>query len=520
MFKKFITLLTVVLIVPLVLSSCGPADENGGADAISPKHGGILRTAYHAPVNLDPAFQGGRGDSLVAYQWNDALVYINEDNEPDIDRSVAKKWESNETGTIWTLELRQGIKFHDGKEMTSRDVKFSYDRLRDPEIGAPTVDMYSNIKDITTPNDYTVVFELIDSNPDFLKDLGDYHAKIMDANNTDFATNWNGTGPFIIESYIPEDRIVFKRNPNYWMTDKDGYQLPYLDGMEFIFLDDPSAQLEALRSGQVDFLVYLPPEFVPVLEEDPNIVIHSKASDATYVIRMRSDKPPADDVRVRQAFKAATDRSAILEGALGSSALGVAGRDTPIGPACGDFYLNVPEPKRDVEKAKQLLAEAGYPDGLDITLHAMTSDPVPAIATIWKEQLAEAGINVEIQLIPGDVYYSDLWLEVDFGITDWAPRPYPQHYLQLAYITGAPWNESHWFDPEIDELAVAAAKEMDHDTRVELYHRIQEIFIERGPIIVPFFHDNMWAAQAKIKGFLPTSSIGSAQDMRSVYLEQ
>jgi peptide/nickel transport system substrate-binding protein len=521
LFKKFAVLLVVLLIASLVLVSCGPtAPEEEPEEALSEKHGGVLGFAYYAPTNMDPAFASTVADEHVARQYSDHLVFIDEENEPDVNRSVAEHWESNEDGTVWSFTLRQGIMFHDGKEMTSRDVKFTYDRLRDPDVGAATVGLYSNIVDITTPDDYSIIFELADPNPDFLKDLADYHALIMDADNTDFATNFNGTGPFIVEQYIPEDRITFTRNPNYWMTDDDGYALPYLDGMEFIFLSDSSAQVEALRGGQVHYLIYLSAEFVPMLEEDPNIEIYQKPSNTAWVIRMRSDREPASDVLVRQAIKAATDRSAILEGAIGG--LGIAGRDTPIGPGFGDFYLDVPEPVRDVEEAKRLLEEAGYPDGLDITIHTQEQSPVPAIATIWKEQLAEAGINVEIQLVPSEVYYGaeNMWLEVDFGITDWGSRPYPQPYLDLAYVTGAQWSETHWSDPELDALAAAAAMELDRDERIRLYHEIQEIFIERGPIIIPFFINNLWGASADLKGLNPTSGLGTALDLRTVYFEQ
>ena len=474
----------------------------------------MLRIIAHSYYALSSAVE------CCSRRWSDFLVFFDEQNKPDPSRSVAESWEADETGTTWTFNLRRGIKFHDGKEMTSRDVKFTFDRLRDPAVGAATVTLYSNITDITAPDEYTVVFHLKNPNPDFLKDLFDYHALIMDADNTDFATNWNGTGPFIIESYLPEDRIIFRRNPNYWMSDTEGNQLPYLDGMEFIFMPDSAAQVEALRGGQVDYLIYLPSEFVPVLEEDPNIDVYRQPSNTHYVLRMRSDRAPANDVRVRQALKAATDRGAILKGAIGG--FGVTGQDTPIGPSYGEFYLDLPEPKRDVEKARRLLAEAGYADGLNITLITQSSSPVPSIAAIWKEQMAEAGVNVEIQLVPPDVYYGadNMWLEVDFAITDWGSRPYPQPYLDLAYTTDAPWNESHWSDRELDELAAAAAKEMDHAARVQLYHRIQEIFIERGPVIIPFFIDNMWGARTHVRGLKPTATLGTALDLRWVYLEE
>ena len=522
MSKKIAILLAVLLVFSMVLVSCGPT-ENGGdetPEALSAKHGGVLRSAYYAPNNLDPAFFGTVADDWIGKQWGDFMVYVDEQNVPDPTRSIAESWEADEEAKLWTFYLRQNVVFHDGKEMTAGDVKFTFDRLRDPEVGAATVGLYENIVDITTPDDFTVVFELANPNPDFLYDLFDYHAVIVDADNADFASNWNGTGPFMIKDYFPEDRIVLERNPNYWMTDAEGYPLPYLDGIEIIFLADSSAQIEALRGNQIDYLIYLPTEFIPMLETDPAIQVLQAPSNTSYVLRMRSDEGPASDVRVRQALKAGTDRAAILDGAV--DGLGTTARDTPIGPAYGDFYLDVPEPVRDVEKAKALLAEAGYGDGLDIVITTQESSPVPAIATIWKEQMAEIGVNVEIQLVPSDVYYGadNMWLEVPFGITDWGARPSPQPYLDLAYVTGAQWNESHWSDPELDELAALAAKEMDHEERVRLYHQIQEIFMERGPVIIPFFINNLWGASTELQGLEPTSILGTAMDLRSAYFER
>lgn len=522
--KNFWLLSVVALLAGLLLVSCAPDDlddiiDNGMPDdAISDMHGGVLRSAYYAPTNLDPAFLSTVSDDQIGRQWSDFLVFIDEDNMPDESRSVAESWEPDESGTIWTFNLRQGVYFHDGKLMTSRDVQFTFDRLRDPDVGAATVGLYSNIVDISTPDDFTVVFELENPNPDFLKDLGDYHALIMDSDNVDFASNWNGTGPFMIDRYEPEDRIIFVRNPEYWMVDDEGNPLPYLDGLEIIFLSESSAQVEALRGGQIDYLIYLPTEAVPTLEEDPDLEVYQVPSNTAYVLRMRSDRAPADDVRVRQALKAGTNRSDIVEGALGG--YGFAGRDTPIGPAYDQFYLDVPEPERDVERALELLAEAGYPDGLEITIHTQESSPVPAIATIWQEQMADIGVEVDIQLVPSDLYYGaeDMWLEVDFGITDWGSRPYPQPYLDLAYVCDAQWNESHWCDPELDELAAAAAIEMDPDERIRLYHEIQEIFMERGPIIT-FFVNNLWGASERVRGLQPTSGLGTAMDLRVVYLE-
>jgi peptide/nickel transport system substrate-binding protein len=235
---------------------------------------------------------------------------------------------------------------------------------------------------------------------------------------------------------------------------------------------------------------------------------------------MRSDRAPAEDNNVRQAFKLATDTEAILQGAF--EGLGTAGSGTPFGPVYGEFYLDEPTPARDVDGAKELLAEAGYADGLEIEIVCQDRSPVPAICTIWKEQLAEAGVTVNINLVPTDVYYGadNLWLEADFAITDWGSRPYPQPYLDLAYTCEAQWNESHWCDEELDELAAQAAMELDPAKRAEQYHQIQSIFKERGPIILVFFINNLWGASTNLQGVTPTMGLGTALDLRYVYFEK
>jgi len=214
--KRSVLLVVLLLLAGLLLTSCGPKEPEGEqvGEEEGSKYGGILRFAYYAPTNTDPAFLSTVADEHIARQWAEYLVFVDEENRPDPNRSVAESWDVSEDGLLWTFKLRQGIKFHDGKEMTSRDVKFTFDRLRDPEIGAATVTTYANIVDITTPDDYTVVFQLENPNPDFLMDLFDYHALIVDADQTDFNTTFNGTGPFIVDRYIPEDRIVFKRVPS------------------------------------------------------------------------------------------------------------------------------------------------------------------------------------------------------------------------------------------------------------------------------------------------------------------
>jgi peptide/nickel transport system substrate-binding protein len=518
--KRAIIPLVILLITVGLIVSCGRKTEPETEVAEDSKYGGILTRAYFAPGSLDPAFAGDITAGEICGLWGDYLAYVDENLSIDQSRSLSEQWEVSDDGLTWTFTLRKGVKFHNGEEMTSKDVKFTFERLRDPEIGAVTVGLYSNIEDITTPDAYTVVFKLKNQNPDFLVQLGEYQAIIAWNGIEDFNSEHIFTGKFMIDTYLPEDRITFKRNPDYWREDDQGNRLPYLDGIDYLFLAEPSSQVEALRGGQVDYLIYLPSEFVKTVEEDPDLVVYQKPSNMHYAIRMRSDRKPFDDVRVRQAFRAAVDRKEILEGAF--EGLGVTGRDTPVGPAYADYFLEVPEIDRDVEKARKLLAEAGYADGLTVTITTQQSSAVPAMATIIKEQLADAGVTVEIQLVPPDVYYGsdNLWMEADFAITDWGPRATPQSYLDLAYTCGANWNESHYCDPELDELAAQAAVELDRGKRAQIYEKIQRIFMDRGPLIVAYFTNNLFGANKRVKGIRPTSFFPTHVDMAVVYLEE
>ena len=483
------------------------------------KYGGTLTRAYFAPSTLDPAFANDITSGEICGLWGDYLAYVDEDLSIDQSRSLAEKWDISSDGLTYTFTLRKGVKFHNGEEMTSEDVVFTFNRLRNEELGAVTANLYSNIESVEASGTYTVVFTLKQRNPDFLAQLGEYQAIITWSGTSDFNSQHIGTGKFMIDTYFPEDRITFKRNPDYWREDSEGNQLPYLDGIDYLFLPEPSSQVEALRGGQVDYLIYVPTEYVASLQDDPNITVYQKPSNFHYAIRMRSDRPPFDDVRVRQAFRAAVDRQAILDGSF--EGLGVTGRDTPIGPGYGDYYLDVPEPERDVEKAKQLLAEAGYSD-LTVTLTTQQSSAMPAIATILKEQLADAGVTIDIQLVPPDVYYGadNLWLEADFAMTDWGSRAVPQSYLDLAYTCDANWNESHYCDPELDELVAKAAVELDKEKRAQLYADIQRHFMEKGPLIVAYFTNNLFAATSKLKGVKPTSFFPTHVDLAQVYFEE
>jgi peptide/nickel transport system substrate-binding protein len=201
----------------------------------------------------------------------------------------------------------------------------------------------------------------------------------------------------------------------------------------------------------------------------------------TYVIRMRADKKPFDDPRVRNAIKLCLDREAILKAT--NRGFGAVAEDHHVAPIHPE-YTPLPPIKRDVDKAKALLKEAGYATGIQITLSTMDTEPVPTMAQLVKDQCAPAGITVNIGMMPSNMYW-DQWMDVDMGITSWAHRPLAVMTLSLAYRSGAGWNESHWSDKEFDSLLDQAEATLDVNERKKIVAKIEQIMQERGPIAQP-----------------------------------
>ncbi|HLA82252.1 MAG TPA: ABC transporter substrate-binding protein [Thermoleophilia bacterium] len=489
-----------LLMGALVLVGCGSSTTSttaAGSGEIQP--GGILSVATEPATNRDPAFASGRADILINQQVYDWLVEVDQANQ--LIPGLATNWESPD-GKTWTFTLRPDVKFSNGSPFTADDVVYTFDRLRNPDVGSPLTSILANVTAVAAVDPTHVQFTLKDANPEFPSDTADYHAAILSKAVTDPATEWIGTGPFTIASYSAEDRAVLKKNPVYWNKDDQGRQLPYLDEIDLIFSPDLAGQVESLRGGQVQFVAGLTSELVDSIKSDSNLqVITGPSSAFHYVIHMRSDSGhPAADVRVRKALHLGTDHQGLIDQVR--PGLAVIGNGTPVGPAYGDYYLDQ-APAYDPEQAKQLLAEAGSADGLTITLYAQQALEVPAIATVWKEQMKAIGVTVNIQTVPADVYYGEgdsSWLNVDFGITEWGARATPNTYFNAAYVTDAAYNESHWSDQEFDTLIPQINSELDRAKRVELYKKAQEIMIERGPVIVPFFETAAAGASATLSG--------------------
>ena len=502
--RRIIPTFFASLFLSLIMVACTPATTpESSSDATQttqpqPTRGqsrtGTLRVAMQPIVQTDPAFISSDSEVLVASHIYDYLVDIDAQNQ--VIPRLATDWEASGDGLVYRFTLADGVTFHDGSPFRAEDVVWTFDRLRDPASELPTSSLYPNISKIEASGDLEVTFTLTEPNPFFLYDLSDNHALILKAGTEDPAAAFNGTGPFIVDQYLPEDRIVLRANENYYL---DGQ--PQLAGLEVIFFNEDNAAAEALRAGQIDLMLRMSTPLFTSLKETAGIVTYDIPTTGFDVIRLRSDRPPGDDPKVIQALKLATDREAIFQAV--QQGYGAVGRDSPIAPLYEAYYSEeTPLPARDVEAARSLLAEAGYTDGLQLDLHTPDTGGRPDLAVVLKDQWAEAGVEINVIVEPESVYYGEGdWLEVDLGITGWGSRPYPQYYLDVMLACGAEWNESHFCDEEFDRLVRTAGTSLDEGERIQAYREIQRILIERGPVIIPYYFAQFAAISDRFSGF-------------------
>lgn len=435
-----------------------------------------LRFAWLTPANFDP--HSASGDSEIAL-LNAVYDYLIEtDAAANLVPRLASSWEHSADGLVYTLQIRDDAAWHDGSPVTVEDVLWTLQWQIDAE--GSVANLLSTVESIEAAGDNTIAITLSAPNPDFLYNLTDNKLVILKAGAENIGVDFNGSGPFILDEMIPGDRAVLRANESYWRG------APSIDRLEFIYFDDQQAGIAAVQGGTADGIARLDNASFLGFVGDANFHTTDIPTTGHELARLRYDRAPGNDARVRKAFKLATDRQQIWERI--QVGFGAVGKDSPIGPAFGQYFLAEAEvPARDPAAAAALLAEAGYPNGLDMTLHGPNSRNFPDLAQTLAAQWEEAGIRVEIQLEDENAYYNDNWDKVDLGITGWGPRAVPQFYLDFGYHSDGVWNESHYSNPRVDELIEIGRSTLDQEARTAAYKEIQQILLDDGPIIVPYF---------------------------------
>ena len=479
--------------------------------------GGTLRLGMRCQDLKSPHTYSWIESANVTRQVLDYLAVTGVDN---VTRpGLVEKWEPSPDLKTWTLKVRKNVKWHNGRQFTADDVVWNLKRVLDAKTGSSTVGaMKSFILDefetgekddkgnakkstrlwdanaIQKVDDFTVKLNGKAANLAIPELLFHYPLLIMDpAENGEFKVGSNGTGAFTLtESEVGRRNVLKARKQPYWGGG------PYLDELQFIDLgDDPAAAVSALASKQVDGLYGADIVQLDALQKIPHVQMYQVTTAYTATARMQPVKP-FDDKRVRQAMRYAIDSSAVLQ--IAHRGLGQVGEHHHVSPVHPE-YAKLPAMTRDVARAKKLLADAGYPNGIDVEIACKPQPPWELIAVqAMVEQWKEAGIRVKINVMPSTQYW-EVWTKTPFGFTTWAHRPLGVMSLSLAYRTGVPWNESKYSNPEFDRLLTIAEGTLDVVARRELMAQLEKILQDDGPIVQPVWRAIFTFHDKRVQGY-------------------
>lgn len=456
----------------------------------APEQGGTLRVGIDQAVSvLHPMLSRVNPEYLVGELLYSSLTRLGADMraEPDL----ATEWAPNEDLTTWTFTLRPDVKFHDGSSCTSADVVASINATLNPDLASPGRNNIGPISSVEAVDDTTVRFTLSTPYADLPEALAYNNARILPASliANDFdslRSTANGTGPFKLVSYEPDRLVVVERNPDYYDPAR-----PHLDRVELRVLPDVGSQVSALIAGEIDMIMTLGPNEFMRLDGQSGVDAQRIQSGQFCNVNFGTKTAPFDDVRVRKALALVIDRDAMLD--FMTEGFGTKGNDTPLN-ASYPFFEPLPQRERNIEEAKALLAEAGFPNGFEAELVA--SDRPAAreqLAVALREMAKPAGITINVNVMPHATYLEQVWTKGAFYIGFYNMQPTPDGIFKLLFTSDAAWNETHWNNPDFDVLINKARGTTNTAERTALYSQAQQMMFDEVPAIIPAFFDMLGA---------------------------
>jgi peptide/nickel transport system substrate-binding protein len=502
-----------------VIAACGGDDDDAGTDSVAEggsdttpgtgtstgtepadtggATGGIIRVASQKPAGpLDPIGMQDLGSYGIVAQCFEFLTTLGDsDMSPGVAPGLAESWESNEDGTVWTFNLRQGVKWHDGTDFTSADVAATMDRLAEAANAGLNGVIEAGSVDASDPA--VAVFTLLAPNGNLPYLVSVYNAQSVItpaafATGTTLDASPNGTGAWKLTSFDAATGAQFERNPDWWGP------APALDGSVWSFFDDEGSMVTAASAGEVDTLVQFQYIGGDALFNDENFTVNSFQAATHRQIWMRCDTGQFADPKVRQALGMCIDRQALIDTLFGGQA--DIGNDHVIAPVFPYFDPSVPQRERDTEGARALLAEAGFPDGLSAVLHFGELQEIPELAQLIQAQAAEGGFTLELAGESLDTFYGAQWCPAEpadppcsgaaeLGIVDYGHRATPDVYLNAALSTGGVWNSSQYSNPAFDAAFAEFSAAVGLDAQRAACKVLQEILLEDTPVVVPYFYN-------------------------------
>ena len=446
---------------------------------------------------------------MITQNVYDNLTRISENLEAE--PQLATRWQSNDRADVWTFTLRQGATFHHGRELTARDVVFTFERILDPQTASPGRTAMGPIQKVEAVDAYTVRFRLSAPYVDLPVNLGVPFGRIVPADRAEsIATAPSGTGPFRLAEHRPGEYTRLTRYQSYW--DKD---LPYLNELWQMTIPNVASMVASLAGGDLQAMFEVPIPYISSLARSQDVSLVEVKSPGFQPICMLPSAQPFDNPKVRLAMKYLVDRDVVIKTLWQGHA--TVGEDHPV-PTFNPFYA-VMSPKHtyDVAKAKALLAEAGHPEGFAIDLWTTAErSGMQELAVATQQMAAPAGIRINIKSVPYSVHTSTVWKKQPFYVSNWFGRATIDESLVPFFRTGGSLGEGY-SNPELDKLLDEGRSQVDVRKRKAVYAQAEQVISEDANWVVAYHTSFIAATRRSVRNQLVHPL--RYWDFRRTYLE-
>ncbi|HWI47378.1 MAG TPA: ABC transporter substrate-binding protein [Rummeliibacillus sp.] len=487
--------LMVVLLIAtcLIVSACSSGSKTQTTGQKPAKAQEITVRVNDDPDFLDPH----KATASISFQMllNMFEGLMAPETDGSLKPAIAESYELSKDGLTYTFKIRDGVKFHNGETVKVDDIKYSFERLMGKNGEKPLSSNFKNVDSISAPDDKTFVIKLKEPNSNFLYSLTALQSAVLPkSNNGKHNENPIGTGPFKFVKYSPGANLVLAKNPDYWRKG-----LPYLDKVTFAFQSDDQAAVMSLLSNEVD-LTSVPGHRLPEVEKNYNVTHQN--NNSSLIITFNEDRKPFNNLKVRQAINIAINKQDIIDSVFSGYATRTGSN---MSPAMGDYYKDGLQNVYDVdiEKAKNLLKEAGYSNGFKTTITVSSHNQMYSnIAQIAVENLKKIGIDAKIKVVEWSIWLDRVYFNRDYDMTtiDLTGRPSAYEILNDYISTNDGENFFRFKNKEFDKVMADVLKESDTKKQIELYQRAQEILTEQSPAVYIADYQILWGSNKKVSG--------------------
>ena len=509
----------ILVVIVVVLGVCtaypylpGDMNAHAAAPAVCPQRGGTLRVGIDADfVNLDPDASTTRADRQAWKHIFNTLVGLTADLK--LVPELAESWEYR-GATSLIFRLRRGVKFHDGTDFNADAVKVNIDRKK--SIGGPRVSELANVDSVDVLDPFTVRFNLKEPFAPLLAILTD-GAGMMSSPaaiqrfGRDYARNPVGTGPFRFVEWLKDDHLTVRRFDGYWEAG-----LPCVDEIRFIPVRDEAVKLTNLKAGSLDLIDSVPPKDAASLQADRNFKYFGVSDLGWRSVDLNVTKPPFDNKALRQAVAWAVDRNVIHRAILFGTGVVAQG---PLAPAHPGYDPSFAPYRRDLAKARAKLVEGGQRTGFRFTAVVPRFEVRDQVAQVLREQLAEVGITMDLELVEFGEYVNRLTQKNYIAqMGGWSGRPDPDGSLHFLFHGQGSQNRTGYTNPRVNDILDRARLISDMNLRIRLYREAEAIIADDAPVVFLFYLPQNEAASSRVEGYAASSD--NILRLKSVWLRR